>query len=180
MYALAHRGINKLLRKTATHFSFGMYKVDGVSLVTFYASFFCSASCVWTLRLKFLSMAVWAKAASYTGPNYTIPDELGQQHGSNLFHSFGAFNVHTGESATFTGPDSVTNIISRVTGGNPSSIDGVLHSDMTGANLYLLNPQGVILGPNATLDISRSVHISTADVLRFADRNSYCGSSRVR
>lgn len=50
------------------------------------------------------------------GPNYQIPDTLGQTRGSNLFHSFDKFNINTGESATFTGPSVIRNIISRVTG----------------------------------------------------------------
>ncbi len=104
-----------------------------------------------------------------TGPDYTIPAEVGQQLGGNLFHSFGDFNVNTGESATFTGPGSVSNIIGRVTGGNPSHIDGLLRSDIARANLYLLNPQGVMFGPNASLDVRGSFHASTADVLRFED-----------
>ena len=83
------------------------------------------------------------------GPHYRIGADVGQLRGSNLFHSFGEFNVSTGGSATFTGPAGVTNILSRVTGGQPSSIDGVLRSKIDGANLYLLNPSGVLLGPNA-------------------------------
>jgi filamentous hemagglutinin family protein len=77
--------------------------------------------------------------------------------------------VLTGGSATFTGPSTITNILSRVTGGQPSAIDGVLRSEILGANLYLLNPSGVLFGPNASLDVSGSFHGSTADVLRFAD-----------
>ena len=53
-----------------------------------------------------------------TGPNYRIGADVGQIRGSNLFHSFGQFNVRTGESATFTGPNSITNILGRVTGGS--------------------------------------------------------------
>uniref|UniRef100_UPI0011781C66 filamentous hemagglutinin N-terminal domain-containing protein n=1 Tax=Candidatus Entotheonella palauensis TaxID=93172 RepID=UPI0011781C66 len=94
---------------------------------------------------------------------------MGQQLGGNLFHSFGDFNVNTGESATFTGPGSVSNIIGCVTGGNLSNIDGLLRSDIVGANLFLLNPQGVIFGPNASLDVTGSFHVSTADVLHFDD-----------
>src|SRR5262249_51374311 len=55
------------------------------------------------------------------GPHYTIPDSMGQIRGSNLFHSFGHFNLSQGESATFTGPTTIANILSRVTGGSPSS-----------------------------------------------------------
>jgi filamentous hemagglutinin family protein len=103
------------------------------------------------------------------GPNYRIGAELGQIRGSNLFHSFGEFNVPTGGSATFAGPHTIANIVSRVTGGQPSAIDGVLRSEIVGANFYLLNPSGVMFGPNATLDVSGSFHVSTADFLRFAD-----------
>src|ERR1044071_7174459 len=61
-----------------------------------------------------------------SGPGYVIPAEVGQLRGTNLFHSFGQFNVQTGESATFTGPRSVTNVLSRVTGGQLSTIDGLI------------------------------------------------------
>src|SRR5882724_2860039 len=61
-----------------------------------------------------------------TGPNYTIRDSVGQIRGPNLFHSFGQFNLFRGESATFTGPNTIANIIGRVTGGSPSSIDGTI------------------------------------------------------
>jgi filamentous hemagglutinin family protein len=104
-----------------------------------------------------------------TGPNYRIGTELGQIRGSHLFHSFGQFNVPTNGSATFRGPAAIENIVGRVTGGQVSSIDGVLRSEIAGANLYLLNPSGVLFGPNARLDVRGSFHVSTADYLRFAD-----------
>lgn len=104
-----------------------------------------------------------------TGPDFIIPAEMGQQHGSNLFHSFELFNIHLGESATFTGPDSVQNVIGRVTGLEPSIIDGLLRSDIPGAKLFLFNPHGIFFGPHATLDVSGSFYVSTANRLRFAD-----------
>ncbi len=64
------------------------------------------------------------------GPNYEIKADMGRQSGNNLFHSFNKFNINTNESATFTGPESVENIISRVTGGNVSRIDGFLKSEI--------------------------------------------------
>jgi filamentous hemagglutinin family protein len=103
------------------------------------------------------------------GPDYAIDAKVGQLRGTNLFHSFGQFNVHTGESATFTGPQTVENVIGRVTGGQQSLIDGQLRSEMPKANMYLLNPSGVLFGPNATLDVPGSFHVSTADYLRMAD-----------
>jgi filamentous hemagglutinin family protein len=104
-----------------------------------------------------------------TGPNYRIDANLGQIRGSNLFHSFGQFNVRTDESATFAGPNTITNVVGRVTGGEPSLIDGRLRSEIAGASLFLLNPNGVMFGPKASLEVSGSFHVSTADFLRFAD-----------
>jgi filamentous hemagglutinin family protein len=91
----------------------------------------------------------------------TRPDQ-----GPNLFHSFGQFDVGTGDTAHFVGQPGIDNIISRVTGGSESLIDGRLQSD---ASLFLLNPSGLMFGPNATLDVNGSFHASTADVLRFVD-----------
>ncbi len=100
-------------------------------------------------------------AGALPGPNYAITADLGRQVGGNLFHSFGQFSINTGESATFSGPNSVSNIIGRVTGGNVSFIDGALRSTIPGANLYLLNPAGVLFGEHAQLDVLGSVHVST-------------------
>lgn len=110
------------------------------------------------------------------GPNYQIGAALGRQMGGNLFHSFGAFNLHSGESATFSGPASVNNVIGRVTGGSSSSIDGTLRSTIPGASLYLINPAGITFGPNATLDVPGAFHATTADYLRFADGTRYSAS----
>lgn len=108
-------------------------------------------------------------AGALPGPDFQITADLGQQVGGNLFHSFGQFSIHTSESATFSGPNSIGNIIGRVTGGEVSFIDGALRSTIPGANLYLLNPSGVLFGEHATLDVPGSVHISTADYLRLSD-----------
>jgi len=108
-------------------------------------------------------------ARSLTGPDYVIPARLGETRGSNLFHSFGQFSLTRSESATFTGPARIQNIIGRVTGGEVSDIDGLVRSSITGANLYLINPSGVMFGPNARLDVSGSFYASSADYLRLAD-----------
>ncbi len=107
------------------------------------------------------------------GPNYEIKAEYGRQSGANLFHSFEQFNLHSDESATFKGPDSVQNIISRVTGGNASWIDGKIRSEIPGADLYLLNSAGVMFGANAALDIRGSFHVSTADFLRLGKNERF-------
>src|SRR5262245_1918109 len=104
-----------------------------------------------------------------SGNVYTIRDGRRPGNGPNLFHSFDRFSVGTGDTAAFTGPTGITNILSRVTGGQRSEIDGRIRSEIPGANLYMLNPSGIMFGPNASLNISGSFHVSTADYLRFAD-----------
>ena len=113
-------------------------------------------------------------ACALAGPAYQIGDNLGKtsSNGRNLFHSFSQFNLINGESATFSGAPSILNVITRVTGGR-SSIDGTIASTIAGANLFFLNPQGVFFGPNASLSISGSFHVSTADFLRFSDGTQF-------
>ena len=108
-----------------------------------------------------------------TGPDYTIKEEYGERHDSNLFHSFEQFNLHTNETATFTGSEGIQNIISRVTGGNYSWINGTIRSEISDANMYLINPFGVMFGPHASLDIDGSFHVTTADYLTLADDQTF-------
>jgi filamentous hemagglutinin family protein len=107
------------------------------------------------------------------GTLYDITGGTRWRNGPNLFHSFDRFSIGTGDTARFSGPAGIENIISRVTGGHLSRIDGELQSTIPGANLYLLNPSGVLFGPNASLDIGGSFHVSTADYLRFTDRATF-------
>ncbi|MDM8565400.1 filamentous hemagglutinin N-terminal domain-containing protein [Candidatus Halobeggiatoa sp. HSG11] len=107
------------------------------------------------------------------GPDFQITSDLGQQYGGNLFHSFQDFNLNSSESATFSGPNNVQNILSRVTGGNPSNIDGQIRSTIPNADFYFLNPYGIMFGPNAQLDIQGSFHTSTADYLRLGENGRF-------
>ena len=104
-----------------------------------------------------------------SGPDFQIGPDLGQQYGSNLFHSFKDFNLLSHESATFSGPNHLQNVMSRVTGGNPSNLDGLIRSTIPNANMYFLNPNGIMFGPNAQLDVQGSFHASTADYLRLGE-----------
>ena len=73
----------------------------------------------------------------------------------------------------FNGPSSVKNIISRVTGGEISWIDGKLGSSISGADMYFLNPAGLIFGPDAALDLTGSFHASTADYLKLGENDRF-------
>jgi filamentous hemagglutinin family protein len=114
------------------------------------------------------------------GPNFQIEAGLGQQRGGNLFHSFQEFNLKNHESATFSGANTIQNVISRVTGGHASQIDGLLRSTIPDADIYFLNPYGLMFGPNARLDVSGSFHASTADYLRLGKARVGCADSRKR
>ena len=107
-----------------------------------------------------------------SGPNFAVTSSLGRQVGPNLFHSFRTFNLSAGEVATFSGPTNVGNVIARVTGGS-SSIDGGIQCTIPGANFYLINPKGVVFGPNATLDVGGSFVVTTADYLKHADGSHF-------
>jgi filamentous hemagglutinin family protein len=103
---------------------------------------------------------------SADGRNFVI--EEGDRAGNNLFHSFGEFSIPTGGSATFNNAADVQNIFSRVTGNSVSTIDGMLRSAGS-ANLFLLNPNGIIFEAGAKLDIGGSFIGSTASRVRFSD-----------
>lgn len=103
------------------------------------------------------------------GPRYNVADTLGTRVGRNLVHSFSQFNIRAGEQATFTGFSVIDNIIARITGGSPSLIDGAVRVEMAGANLFLVNPSGLVFGPGASIDVPGAFYASTAQTMRFAD-----------
>ncbi len=102
-----------------------------------------------------------------TAPAITIPQTFGSVAGSNLFHSFESFNINSGQSVTFTATDPFSNVISRVTGGTASQINGALVSEIAGANFWFLNPSGVFFGATSSLDVPGSFHVSTGDSIIF-------------
>ncbi len=110
------------------------------------------------------------------GPNFRIEPGYGQQVGGNLFHSFRNFDLNKGQSAVFLGPNSVENIVGRITGSQRSVINGGIRSDIPQANLYLINPHGFLLGPKARLDIGGAFYLSTADQLRLGTSGHFNAS----
>ena len=98
--------------------------------------------------------------------------EGGAVRGANLFHSFTEFSVLNNERVYFANPTGVESILSRVTGDNPSNIFGLLGIDGQ-ADLFFINPNGVVLGEKAELDLQGSLSVATADGVQLGERGSF-------
>jgi len=100
----------------------------------------------------------------------------GAVRGGNLFHSFTDFNIGAGRGAYFTNPGGIENILTRVTGSNVSNILGTL-GVLGNANLFLMNPNGIIFGQNARLDIRGSFAATTADSIKLGENGLFSASN---
>ncbi|MHC5938357.1 two-partner secretion domain-containing protein [Nostoc sp.] len=115
-------------------------------------------------------------------PNVNIKGSAGDRidggaiRGANLFHSFQEFNVGELQRVYFANPTGISNILTRVTGRNVSNILGTLGVDGS-ANLFFLNPNGIIFGQNARLDVSGSFVATTANSFVFGDRLEFSAAN---
>ncbi|KAM3108466.1 two-partner secretion domain-containing protein [Phormidesmis sp. 146-33] len=121
------------------------------------------------------------RESSVVTPNVTIQGipsiriEGGAIRGANLFHSFEQFNIREGQGAYFTNPGGIDNILSRVTGANRSEILGRLGVLGT-ANLFLINPKGIVFGSAASLDVRGSFLATTANAIKLGETGLFSAS----
>ncbi|BAZ21348.1 filamentous hemagglutinin outer membrane protein [Kalymmatonema gypsitolerans NIES-4073] len=100
----------------------------------------------------------------------------GAIRGANVFHSFSKFDIGEGREAYFANPSGIENILSRVTGSDASRIFGKL-GVLGNANLFLINPNGIIFGRNASLDVRGSFVGTTANAIGFGDQGFFSATN---
>ncbi|MBE9041566.1 filamentous hemagglutinin N-terminal domain-containing protein, partial [Oscillatoriales cyanobacterium LEGE 11467] len=101
------------------------------------------------------------------GDRFNIHGGQTSDDGANLFHSFEEFGLDTGQTANFFSSGDIQNILGRVTGGNASFIDGLIQVTGGSANLFLMNPAGIVFGENARLNVPASFTATTATGIGF-------------
>jgi filamentous hemagglutinin family protein len=138
-------------------------------------------SCSYSALAQITPDATLGNESSVIIPNQVIQglpsDQIsgGATRGTNLFHSFLEFNIGEGRGVYFANPTGIENILSRVTGNNPSHILGRL-GVMGNANLFFLNPNGIVFGSNASLDIKGSFLATTANGIQLGDTGLFSAS----
>src|ERR1700722_384197 len=128
-----------------------------------------------------LDGSVGGAAQILAGPTYNITQSLGKLSGGNLFYSFQYFNIGTGDRALFTTTSpGINNVISRVTGGYSSIIDGTisLQAAYGDPNFFLINPAGVTFTSHAAIDVPAAFYVATADYLKFNDGDFYVNPAK--
>jgi filamentous hemagglutinin family protein len=148
------------MRKTTT---------TGLSALTITAALFAAPLAPATQAQITPDSTLGAEASRMT-PETLVQGDLadliegGAIRGGNLFHSFLEFNVDLGQRVYFANPAGIESILSRVTGGDPSAIFGTLGVDGA-ADLFLINPNGIVFEENASLDIQGSFYATTAEAI---------------
>ncbi|BAZ18090.1 filamentous hemagglutinin outer membrane protein [Calothrix sp. NIES-4071] len=129
------------------------------------------------------------KSLAQINPDTTLPNsssvtvqgntsiiEAGTTQGNNLFHSFKEFSVKNSSKAFFNNAANIQNIITRVTGQSTSNINGIIKAN-GGASLFLINPNGIIFGENAKLEIGGSFIGSTANAIQFGNLGTFSATN---
>ncbi len=106
-------------------------------------------------------------AVTRTGNRYDINGGSLSGDGANLFHSFGQFGLNEGQIANFLTNSAIQNILARIAGPNPSLINGLITVTGGNSNLFLINPAGIVFGPNASLNVPGAFTATTANGVGF-------------
>ncbi|WP_353930155.1 filamentous hemagglutinin N-terminal domain-containing protein [Okeanomitos corallinicola TIOX110] len=143
------------------------------------------------LPVLLLSIFSSKQATAQIIPDNTLPHNSQVQPGclvceinggtvknANLFHSFKEFSLPTNGQAIFNNGLEIQNIFTRVTGNNISKIDGLIRVNGS-ANLFFINPHGIIFGNNASLDIGGSFVGSTANRIKFLDGSEFSSQTHA-
>ncbi|WP_254564689.1 CHAT domain-containing protein [Oscillatoria sp. HE19RPO] len=105
------------------------------------------------------------------GPQFNIEGGQLSKDGANLFHSFEQFGLDAGQVANFLSNPDIQNILGRITGGDASIINGLIQLTGGNSNLYLMNPAGILFGPNAQLNIPADFFATTATGIGLSQGN---------
>lgn len=147
---------------------------------------FSLASITWCGILSALAIAVLSEVSvsqsitptpdgtgsliTQTDNRYDITGGQFSSDGINLFHSFDRFGLNPGEMANFLANPTIRNILGRVTGGTPSIVEGLIQVTGSHANLYLMNPAGIVFGQNASLNVPAAFTATTANAISFGNQ----------
>lgn len=132
---------------------------------------------LWVLMTPIVRAESIAPATDGTGTNITVNGnriDIGggsrSSDGANLFHSFQRFNLNANEIANFLATPDLRNILGQVVGGEPSQINGLIQVTGGSPNLFLINPAGLVFGPDARLNVPAAFTATTATGVSFGDR----------
>ncbi|MEB3277540.1 MAG: CHAT domain-containing protein [Lyngbya sp.] len=106
-----------------------------------------------------------AQPGQNTQTRFDIQGGSRSQDGANLFHSFEQFNLDAGQTANFIATPEIRNILTRIVGGDVSNIDGIIQVTGSNANLFLMNPSGIVFGANASLNVPASFFATTSTAI---------------